>query len=271
MDIAIEVVGRRPGEKIHEELFEPAERPQPTPAEKIVAAVRPRLDPEWVESAFARIEELVYDGDAVGAGGRGGRAVRRARAGRLGGAGGSGRRPRLTPALRSRRPHYSSRLRIYGDHRADRVLRGARGGRRTGRAVGALLLAGARREAPARMGRPGARAHRRAREPPSPSGWSPSRFPSPPARLSRRPGLSPRAAPAGPGRQARGAGAAAQRRRPRRRLRQGPPPRWPPARPRPLRPPRGQPAAAPGVEEPPAAPARAPTAPTSRRPSPRTP
>jgi FlaA1/EpsC-like NDP-sugar epimerase len=64
VDISIEIVGRRPGEKIHEELFEPSERPQPTPAEKIVAALRPRLDPEWVESAFVRIEELVYNGDA---------------------------------------------------------------------------------------------------------------------------------------------------------------------------------------------------------------
>ena len=36
------------------------------PAEKIVAAVRPRPDPDWVESAFARIEELVYGGDAAG-------------------------------------------------------------------------------------------------------------------------------------------------------------------------------------------------------------
>ena len=62
-DIAIEIVGRRPGEKIHEELFEPAERPQPTPAEKIVAAVRPRPDPEWLENAFARILAIVYDGD----------------------------------------------------------------------------------------------------------------------------------------------------------------------------------------------------------------
>ncbi len=65
VDIAIEVVGRRPGEKIHEELFDPGERPQPTPAEKIVSAVRPRLDPDWVEGAFARIEELVYNGDAA--------------------------------------------------------------------------------------------------------------------------------------------------------------------------------------------------------------
>jgi FlaA1/EpsC-like NDP-sugar epimerase len=65
-EIAIEFVGRRPGEKIHEELFNPDERPQPTPAEKIVTAARAPLDPEWVEGAFARVEELVYAGDARG-------------------------------------------------------------------------------------------------------------------------------------------------------------------------------------------------------------
>ena len=65
VDIAIEVVGRRPGEKVHEELFDPSERPQPTPAEKILCAVRPRPEPDWVEGAFARIEELVYNGDAA--------------------------------------------------------------------------------------------------------------------------------------------------------------------------------------------------------------
>ncbi len=30
-----------------------------------MAAVRPRLDPQWVEGAFLRIEELVYSGDAA--------------------------------------------------------------------------------------------------------------------------------------------------------------------------------------------------------------
>ena len=65
VDIAIEFIGRRPGEKVHEELFNPDERPQPTPADKIVAAVRDPLDPSWVENAFARVEELVYDGDAL--------------------------------------------------------------------------------------------------------------------------------------------------------------------------------------------------------------
>jgi FlaA1/EpsC-like NDP-sugar epimerase len=65
VDIAIEIIGRRPGEKVHEELFNPGERPNPTPAEKIVCAVQPPLDQHWVESAFARIEELVYTGDGT--------------------------------------------------------------------------------------------------------------------------------------------------------------------------------------------------------------
>jgi FlaA1/EpsC-like NDP-sugar epimerase len=65
VDIGIELIGRRPGEKIHEELFNPGERPEPTPADKIVCAVHPPLDADWVESAFVRIEELAYGGDAA--------------------------------------------------------------------------------------------------------------------------------------------------------------------------------------------------------------
>jgi FlaA1/EpsC-like NDP-sugar epimerase len=64
-DIAIEVVGRRPGEKIHEELFNPDERPDQTHAEKIMVALRPKLEPEWVEVAFARVEDRVYSDDPV--------------------------------------------------------------------------------------------------------------------------------------------------------------------------------------------------------------
>jgi FlaA1/EpsC-like NDP-sugar epimerase len=65
-DIAIEVVGRRPGEKLHEELFNPYERPQPTPAEKIVRADRDVLDPKAVEEMFDQIGLLVLEGDAAG-------------------------------------------------------------------------------------------------------------------------------------------------------------------------------------------------------------
>jgi FlaA1/EpsC-like NDP-sugar epimerase len=65
-DIAIEVVGRRPGEKLHEELFNPYEQPQPTPAEKIVRAERDPLDPKAVEAMFDQIGLLVLEGDAAG-------------------------------------------------------------------------------------------------------------------------------------------------------------------------------------------------------------
>jgi FlaA1/EpsC-like NDP-sugar epimerase len=66
VDIAIEIVGPRPGEKVHEDLFNADERPRPTEAEKIVAAERPGLDADWFEHAFARVEESVYAGDAAG-------------------------------------------------------------------------------------------------------------------------------------------------------------------------------------------------------------
>jgi len=66
VDIAIEEVGRRPGEKLHEDLFNPNERPQPTPAEKIMLAEREPLDPAAVETMFDEIALLVLEGDAAG-------------------------------------------------------------------------------------------------------------------------------------------------------------------------------------------------------------
>ena len=65
-DIDIEIVGRRAGEKIHEELFNSYERPCPTSAEKILLAERPPLAAEAVESMFAEIGLLVLEGDAAG-------------------------------------------------------------------------------------------------------------------------------------------------------------------------------------------------------------
>jgi FlaA1/EpsC-like NDP-sugar epimerase len=64
-DIAIEEVGARPGEKFHEDLFNPYERPQPTPAEKIVRVGRKQLDPAWVKQTFDHINLLVLEGDAA--------------------------------------------------------------------------------------------------------------------------------------------------------------------------------------------------------------
>jgi FlaA1/EpsC-like NDP-sugar epimerase len=64
-DIAIEIVGPRPGEKLHEELFNAYERPETTPAAKILRAVRPAIDPAWVEETFSQIGLLVLEGDAA--------------------------------------------------------------------------------------------------------------------------------------------------------------------------------------------------------------
>ena len=67
VDIAIEFVGTRPGEKIHEELFNPYERPEPTSAPRIMRAARgTSIDPEWVEDAIARLAEMVSDGESDG-------------------------------------------------------------------------------------------------------------------------------------------------------------------------------------------------------------
>jgi FlaA1/EpsC-like NDP-sugar epimerase len=64
-DIAIEIVGARPGEKFHEELFDTHEHPQPTAAQRIQRASHDRLDPTWVEKTFAEINLLVLEGDAA--------------------------------------------------------------------------------------------------------------------------------------------------------------------------------------------------------------
>ncbi len=65
-DIAIEIIGRRPGEKLHEQLFNAYERCEPTPAQKIMRAARPPVDPAWVEYVFDTIGLLVAEGDAAG-------------------------------------------------------------------------------------------------------------------------------------------------------------------------------------------------------------
>jgi FlaA1/EpsC-like NDP-sugar epimerase len=64
-DIAIEIVGARPGEKFREELFDTHEHPQPTPAQRIQRASHDRLDPAWVDRTFAEINLLVLEGDAA--------------------------------------------------------------------------------------------------------------------------------------------------------------------------------------------------------------
>jgi FlaA1/EpsC-like NDP-sugar epimerase len=67
VDVSIEFIGPRPGEKLREELFNGDERAQPTTAERIVRAVRTRpLDPDWVVRSVERLEALVTAGDEAG-------------------------------------------------------------------------------------------------------------------------------------------------------------------------------------------------------------
>jgi FlaA1/EpsC-like NDP-sugar epimerase len=67
VDVAIEFIGPRPGEKLREELFNGDERAQPTTADRIVRAVRNRpLDPDWVVRSVGRLEALVAAGDEAG-------------------------------------------------------------------------------------------------------------------------------------------------------------------------------------------------------------
>jgi FlaA1/EpsC-like NDP-sugar epimerase len=64
-DIAIEVIGPRPGEKLHEELFNPYERELQTPAQKIRRADHPPIDPAWEQETFDAVNWLALDGDAA--------------------------------------------------------------------------------------------------------------------------------------------------------------------------------------------------------------
>src|SRR4051794_40000911 len=66
VDIAIEEVGRRAGEKLHEDLFNPNELKQPTTAEKIMRAEREPVDPAAADAMFDDIALLVLEGDAAG-------------------------------------------------------------------------------------------------------------------------------------------------------------------------------------------------------------
>ena len=65
-DIAIEIIGRRPGEKLHEDLFNSDERPQPTPAERIRVAAREMRDSAVVAGWFDEIALLALESDAAG-------------------------------------------------------------------------------------------------------------------------------------------------------------------------------------------------------------
>ncbi len=65
-DVVIEVVGIRPGEKLHEELFNVDETVRPTRYGKIQRATRPALDPEALRGLLDVLSRRVAEGEPEG-------------------------------------------------------------------------------------------------------------------------------------------------------------------------------------------------------------
>jgi FlaA1/EpsC-like NDP-sugar epimerase len=64
-DIAVDFVGVRPGEKLHEELWNEGETVTGTPHPKISCATRPPIDAEWLDEELRALEALVSGGETL--------------------------------------------------------------------------------------------------------------------------------------------------------------------------------------------------------------
>jgi FlaA1/EpsC-like NDP-sugar epimerase len=64
-DVHVEFVGVRPGERLHEELWNEGETVHPTPYPKISRATRQPVDPAWLEEELNALERLVQEGDTL--------------------------------------------------------------------------------------------------------------------------------------------------------------------------------------------------------------
>jgi len=61
-DVVIRITGVRPGEKLHEVLWNEGESAEPTAHPKILAASQAPIDPTWLEGELRELERLVEDG-----------------------------------------------------------------------------------------------------------------------------------------------------------------------------------------------------------------
>ena len=64
-DIAVEFVGARPGEKLHEELWSDTETVSPSRHEAILLVTRPPIDASWLEGELDDLGRLVDAGDTL--------------------------------------------------------------------------------------------------------------------------------------------------------------------------------------------------------------
>ena len=65
MQIAIEFVGARPGEKLHEELWSDTETVTPSTHEAILLVTRPPIDQQWLEDELDELARLVDAGETL--------------------------------------------------------------------------------------------------------------------------------------------------------------------------------------------------------------
>jgi FlaA1/EpsC-like NDP-sugar epimerase len=64
-DIAVEFVGARPGEKLHEELWSETESVSPSTHEAIMLVTRPPIDERWLEDELDELSRLVDAGETL--------------------------------------------------------------------------------------------------------------------------------------------------------------------------------------------------------------
>jgi FlaA1/EpsC-like NDP-sugar epimerase len=64
-DVPIRITGVRPGEKLHEALWNDDESAEPTQHPKILAASQAPIDPEWLETQLRELERLVEEGETL--------------------------------------------------------------------------------------------------------------------------------------------------------------------------------------------------------------
>jgi FlaA1/EpsC-like NDP-sugar epimerase len=64
-DVAIRITGVRPGEKLHEVLWNDDESGEPTEHPKILAASQASIDPAWLDGELRELERLVEEGETL--------------------------------------------------------------------------------------------------------------------------------------------------------------------------------------------------------------
>jgi FlaA1/EpsC-like NDP-sugar epimerase len=64
-DIRIEFIGAKPGEKLHEDLWNAEEKVAPTTHPKLLRATRKPIEAEWLDEALAELEGMVERGETL--------------------------------------------------------------------------------------------------------------------------------------------------------------------------------------------------------------